>query len=246
MMKPYITPEKMIELSIGKDVPNIPKTVYIFFYKSLVEKIEEFFSLQKIKFTRGDFYIEVNNEFGIITNFGVGESGSLMLAEELSAFGVEKVIALGAVGSLSHDLKIGDMVIIESAFSQSRIEKIYKQTENEIFTSEEQNKSIQKVFEQKDISFTAVKTLSVPTIYRETHEEIEGAKEKGISVIEMEVFSLALVFAIRGINFSSIGCVSDVLYNGEWEFENNLKKVFDGLKKSFLSIVKHKDETYLR
>ena len=120
-MKTYITPEKILEMTFKDDIPQIPKTVYIFFYKSLVKKIEEHFNLEKISFTRGDFYIEKNRDFGIITNFGAGESGALMLAEELSAIGVERVVAVGAVGSLSDDLKMVITLYFVEGFSYKEI-----------------------------------------------------------------------------------------------------------------------------
>ncbi len=237
-MKIYITPEKILEVTFKDDVPQIPKIVYIFFYKSLIKKIEGHFNLEKVRFTRGDFYVEKNRDFGIITNFGAGESGALMLAEELSAVGVERIVAIGAVGSLSDDLKIGDVVIIEKASSQSDVGKVYDHVENEVFTSKEQNKKIKEIFEQNKIKSSSVKTLSVPTIYRETEEEIEKAKENNISVIEMEAFSLALVFSLRNVQFSSVGCVSDVLGDKKWGFENDFKTVFDVLKTTFLKIQK--------
>ena len=238
-MKPYITPEKILEMNFGKNVPEIPETVFIFFYRSMVQRIEKHFKLEKIKFTRGDFYIEENKKFAIVTNFGNGESGALMLAEELSAVGVKRVVSIGAVGGISEELTVGDKVLIKSAFSQSNIGVVYDYNKEEILTSKNQNKEIEEVFNEDGLNYKFVKTLSVPTIYRETHEEIEKAKNKNISVIEMEAFSLALVFSLNNINFSAVGCVSDVLSAKGWEYEKGFKKVFDGLENIFLSIQKN-------
>ena len=235
-MKLYITPKKILAMTFGETIPKIPEVVYIFFYKSMLKRIEQHFELEKIKFTRGDFYIEKNKKFGIITNFGNGESGALMLAEELSEMGVQRVISIGAVGSLSEDLKIGDAVIIESAFSQSNIGSVYNCEQAEVFTSKDQNTKIKEIFQTEQLKYNLVKTLSVPTIYRETEEEIKQAKQKDISVIEMETFSLALVFSLRMVDFSAIGCVSDILNSEGWSFEQDFKKVFNGLEDIFLKI----------
>ncbi|MBU4479831.1 hypothetical protein KKG48_00095 [Patescibacteria group bacterium] len=237
-MKTYITPEKILEMTFGDNIPKIPEIVYIFFYKSMIKRVEQHFELEKAKFTRGDFYIEKNKKFGVVTNFGNGESGALMLAEELSAVGVKKVIAIGAVGSLSNDLKMEDTIIIESAFSQSNIGLVYDYKKEEVFTSNKQNQEIEEVLKKDNFEIKFVKTLSVPTIYRETEEEIEKAKQKNISVIEMEVFSLAMIFSLKNVEFSAIGCVSDVLDSEGWSFDDGFKKVFDCLENIFLKINK--------
>ncbi|MBU1046725.1 hypothetical protein KKH36_03040 [Patescibacteria group bacterium] len=236
-MDTYIKPDYIVNMNFGGNIPEIPKIVYIFFYKSLIKKIESYFEFEKIKFTRGDLYIEKNKKFGIITNFGKGESESLMLAEELSFMGVEKVISIGAVGSLNSNLGIGDKILIESAFSQIKIGEVYDFDKDEVYTNKSLNQKIKKSLIDSGIKFNSVKTLSVPTIYRETLEEIEKAKKKDISVIEMEIFSLAMVFSLRNVEFSALGCVSDVLDSSKgWSFEADFEKVFSSLSEIFLNI----------
>lgn len=236
-MELYITPKKIIEMTFENNIPEIPETVYIIFQKSLFKRLEKNFKFEKVKSTRGDFYIEKNKKFGVVTNIGIGESTCSMLAEELSFLGVKKVIAFGMVGGLNDKFRIGDIVIVEKSLSQSNIADIYEYTGDEILTSSKQNDEIvKKITDSNKIDF--VKCISVPTIYRETTKEIEKARQKGVDIIDMEVFSLSLVFFLRDVDFSAIGCISDILDKEGWSFESDFKNVFDNLEKSFMNLVK--------
>lgn len=223
-------------MTFGNNIPEIPDTVYIIFQKNLFKRIEEHFEFDKVKFTRGDLYVEKNNEFAIITGVGVGESASLMLAEELSAVGVKKVISLGIVGSISDKLDISDLVIVENSFSQSNIFDIYDYDKKNIPTSSEQNNEIFEKIKVKDIKF--VNGVSVPTIYCETKDMVEKSRQNGVEIIDMETASLSLVFFKRGVMFSAIGCVSDILEKEGWRFENKFSKIFDLLEEVFLRLTK--------
>jgi purine-nucleoside phosphorylase len=200
------------------------KRVYLFFHKKLFDKVNKNFEFKKENFSRGELYIEKNNNFAVVTSFGIGFSSALMLAEELAEFGFKEVIAVGVSGYLDIDAgkKVGDIFLIDKIFSQVNLSNVYTYTNEYIQTSKKLNKTL-------NIDDTA-NTISVITLYRESSKLIHDSLKKGISIIEMESFPLALVFDNKKIEFSQIVSISDILLQDKWSFKKeNLDMALDNL-----------------
>ena len=199
-----ITTKKIFEkFNINSHIKDIPKKIYIFHQKGLFKKIENKFNFKKIKFTRGDLYFEENNQFAIITNFGTGYSSALMLAEELSGLGFKKVIGFGIAGFINskNNIKIGDLFVIKKMYSQINLSEISKNTndyiENDIFLKNLKEKN----------------SISVISLYKESYQMIKNCLSKDISIIDMELYPLALIFQEKGVDFNQVIAVSDILKN---------------------------------
>jgi purine-nucleoside phosphorylase len=207
------------------------KRVYLFFHKKLFNKVNKNFEFKKENFTRGELYIEKNNNFAVVTSFGTGFSSALMLAEELAEFGFEEVIAVGISGYLDVDArkKVGDVFLIDKIFSQVDLSNVYAYTDEYIQTSKKLNKTL-------NIDNIA-NTISVITLYRESSELVRNSLKKGISIIEMESFPLALVFNDKEIEFSQIVSISDILSQDKWSFKKeNLDIALDNLNDIMIKI----------
>ncbi len=146
---------------------------------------------------------DVRNMFGYtgyyknkkITVFGSGmgiPSMSIYAYELFHFYNVDCIIRIGSSGSLNKDIKIGDVVLSESVYTESNFAYSYSNQKKDIeYASVNLNSIIKKVAESKNIAIKAGQTICTEvfdpyTISKEFSKRMEG---KGIAA-EMEAFAL--------------------------------------------------------
>lgn len=148
-----------------------------------------------------------------------GAPHAVMLIEDLIVCGVKKIIFSGWCGAVSSDVKTGDIIIPDSAFSDEGTSKHYIDTDvsESLKTSISLSNVLKKRLISNDIQFYEGSIWTTDAIYRETKSKIEYYQLKDVLGVEMELSALIAVSRFREVEIASVQVVSDEVSSLEWE-----------------------------
>ena len=159
----------------------------------------------------------------------MGAPYAAMVEEVLIAKGSDTLFVFGWCGSISHDLSIGDIVVVDGAIADEGTSRNYMDT-GEDFPKILPDPDLQKRLEQeltaRNISFKPGTVWTTDAIYRETPRKIEFFRNRGAFAVDMECSALFAVARFRKVKIASILVVSDELGSLTWKpgFKSNLFK----------------------
>lgn len=218
-----------------------PEGVVICYEKSLIDYIVKKYNPKKYRFICGDFYL-INNKIGVAGNFGFGAPIAAMVMEEMIAFGVKKFITIGAAGTLSRHLKIGDIVLCDKAIRDEGTSHHYFRYAKYSYPSPGMFAKIKKMLDESGQKYFTGQSWTIDAFYRETIEEAKKYQKEGVLTIEMEASALFAVAKYRKAEIAAIFAVSDSHATPEWKpkfhskkFKNGLQNVFEIAKKVLTS-----------
>jgi len=172
----------------------------------------------------------------------VGAPYATMLLETLIAWDVERIIFFGWCGAISHDVKIGDIIIPTGAIIDEGTSKHYHQEEDGVSRpSSYILKNTKEALKKGGLSFHEGIVWSTDAIYRETCEKVIYYQEKDILAVEMELSALFTVGKFRNVQIGGILVVSDELSTLKWQpgfkeqrFKESRKAVVEVIKEIIL------------
>jgi len=129
------------------------------------------------------------------------------------------IIRVGSCGSLSEDVKIGDLVVIENAVCGDGVTPYYNDDPN--YEPQADKELTEAVYEQALTSGLKVhrsKTWSTDAILRETREHVGKAIDKGALVVDMVTSTLLTICEQYKVPAAVIMAVSDNIITGEMGF----------------------------
>ena len=113
--------------------------------------------------------------------------------ELFSYYGVEKILRIGSAGSYVPELRLGDVVLEESAFSESSYALVQSgRAEQVIFPSQRLNETIRKTADGLGIPLVPASVHSTDVFYCSGSPDYYKSvvAEHGCSCVEMESFAL--------------------------------------------------------
>ena len=147
----------------------------------------------------------------------VGAPYAVMVIENLIAWGAETLFFLGWCGSISQQVKIGDIIVATSAFIDEGTSGHYQHNENgESFPSERLVGRLSAEMAQAQIKFHHGAIWTTDAIYRETRRKVETYQRRNALAVEMEISSLFTVACYRGVDLGALSVVSDELTSFKW------------------------------
>ena len=148
---------------------------------------------------------------------GMGMPSIGIYSYELFKFyDVENIIRVGSAGAYSADLKLFDVVVADSAYSESTYAKEQCGNTSDIqYPSEELNAKI--IASAKNLGIEAhVGCLhSSDVFYRESKDYLKTVEEKGCLAVEMESFALFSNANVLGNHAACIVTISDSFVSPE-------------------------------
>lgn len=136
--------------------------------------------------------------------------------ELFTEYGVEEIIRIGSAGAYTGELKVYDVVLAESAYSESSFAKTQNGTSADIlYPSRELNEKIKAAAKklQKELHISRIHSSDV--FYRTegsvSYQEI--AEKYGCSCVEMESFALFHNANVLGKKAACLLTISDSLVN---------------------------------
>jgi len=180
--------------------------------------------------------------FSVVGPF-VGAPCAVMLLETLIAWGVERIIFFGWCGAISHDVKIGDIIIPTGAIIDEGTSKHYHQGYDAISRpSSYILKNLQEALKKAGRDFHEGIVWSTDAIYRETREKVIYYQGKDVLAVEMELSALFTAGKFRDVQVGGILVVSDELSTLTWRpgfreqrFKETRKDVAEVIKEIILS-----------
>ena len=126
-------------------------------------------------------------------------------------YNVEKIIRVGSIGSLSKNINIKDLIIVENSYSNTNYNNFYINNNGggDVEGSKELIKQAQKVAEQKNIKNHLGNVFCTDTFYS---EQDDNQKAIELNLIGVEMESAALYLNAKKLNKKAL-CICTVSDN---------------------------------
>ena len=138
-----------------------------------------------------------------------------MALEELKVLGLKYAIGIGAYGSFSERLQIGDMVLADQALVSDGTSKEYS-TDSYTGPSKRLLDLTGNFFQQEALETKTACVWTLDAMYRETIEKMKGWSKTGAECVNMETGTFYTVANELDIESVYFGFVLDLIHTGEW------------------------------
>ncbi len=148
----------------------------------------------------------------------VGAPYAAILFENLIAWGARKFIFFGLCGSISPNVKIGDIILPTGSFIQEGTSLHYgKETGEVSLCSGNILSKLKAAFEEEHLVFQEGLVVTTDAVFRETRELVYAYQEKNALGVEMELSALFTIGKYRGVDIGAVLVVSDELSTFQWK-----------------------------
>ena len=146
----------------------------------------------------------------------LGSPHAVMGMEKLIALGAERIWVLGWCGSLTRDVRIGDLVIPTESISEEGTSRHYPIGDRVPKTDESLNMMLESVLRKERKSFVKGTVWTTDAPYRETPAKIIAHQDEGALAVDMEMSALMTVGIYRSVKVAGLLVVSDELFDLKW------------------------------
>ncbi len=220
---PVLTPD----LYLGSNRPVLPETFFLFFYDS--PKMKELHKMNRpLKIANIPGFHFVVDGVGY-KKMLMGSDMSVFMLELLIACGAKKFIIFGTACSIEENIKLNDLCVVETAICEESVTMHYVSYKREIAAVVNSNVILKQCMDEVSIPVKAVKTCTIPAIFRETEGKIKQWRSENVSVLDMEASALMTVANFRSVEISFLFFISDRIIDGKWECGNKLDFCSEGL-----------------
>jgi len=160
--------------------------------------------------------IMVDNQPITLAGPGMSAPVAVMVLEVLIAFGARYIIGVGSCGSLDEKLRIGHLVIPQSAIPEEGTSSHYPLPGKKIEASPRILERIQSWCEVKNQTWVCGKVWTTDAPFRETPQKIKKAHHQKALAVEMELSAFLKVGAFYGVEVGALLVVSDELFARQW------------------------------
>ncbi len=160
----------------------------------------------------------------------IGAPHAVLILEKLIAMGAATFLALGWCGSISPDVRIGDIVIPVGAVSEEGTSGHYPAEPSKIRPCRELIDLLMEQIREKEIRHHLGSVWSTDAPYREMASKVLKYQADGVLAVDMETSALLGVSAYRGVKIGIALVVSDELFTLKWKPGFRSKKFVDNRK----------------
>lgn len=150
----------------------------------------------------------------------MGAPYATMVLENLIARGAGTIFVFGWCGSLSRDLAIGDIVVVDAGVADEGTSRNYMETGEDfplILPDQDLKAKIANGLGVRKIPFKSGTIWTTDAIYRETPHKIKFFRKMGAVGVDMECAALFAAARFRRVKISAIMVVSDELSTLTWK-----------------------------
>jgi uridine phosphorylase len=225
------TSEGLIQPRKGKSDPSVgPDAVMLLIRTDLDYLLSLYLSDETTRYNM-DFFslyriLDKDNKRLFLSGPYLGAPHAVMGMEKLIALGASRIWVLGWCGSLQSQLRIGDLVIPDSALSEEGTSQHYPIGGLPPVASKDMNRMIEDALVKNGCNYSRGEVWTTDAPYRETPEKVEFYQKKGVLAVEMEMSALMTLALYRGVKLGGILVVSDELFTLKWHagFSNSKLK----------------------
>ncbi len=241
--KAVLTPQHMV--AYRQKMGMLPKgaaplAALLCLQRGLPERLARKFPYRKIGRLNGDLYSlkKTEGKVAVLTNFGLGSPLIAGLAEELIAWGVQRLISLSMCGALQPDLKAGDIVVCNQAIRDEGASYHYLPSEKYVSADTKLVAEILESLNEAGENPQVGTSWTTDGTYRETDVEVRQYQAEGVKTVEMETAALLAVAQVRRVPAASVFVVGDSLADGKWRPPQDLKTLEPAFEMAYSAAIK--------
>jgi len=147
----------------------------------------------------------------------VGAPQAVMAAEKLFALGVSRLLVLGWAGSLTEEVRIGDLILVDGAVSEEGTSAHYPLPAGRAAGPDPGLISaLEERLAGDGLTGHRGPVWTTDAVFRETMAKVERYGREGILAVEMEMSALFTLAAFRSKAAAGLVVVTDELAGGRW------------------------------
>lgn len=221
-----------------------PEAVLFCLQRGLPERLRRRIRLRHAGRLMGDLYLvrRTGGRVAVMTNIGIGAPSLVSLAEELIAFGAQRLVSVVWGGGLQPDLNPGDIVICDRALRDEGVSHHYLPSQKFVAASPVLVERLAGALREQGKPFQTGATWTTDAPYRETVEEVELYRAEGISTVEMEIAGLLALAQARGVDAASVVVVGDSLAGAKWQPPQDVKVIERSLEAVYAAAIDALDQ----
>ncbi len=147
----------------------------------------------------------------------MGAPYAAMVLEKLIALGARRVLVLGWCGSLSSQVRIGDLILPNVAIPGDGTSSHYCHEPGDISPHPGLYDLMASALHSGEVPWHVGPVWSTDAFYRETRGLVKSCQDKGILGIDLELAALFAVGRFRRIALAALLVVSDELFTLTWQ-----------------------------
>ncbi len=147
----------------------------------------------------------------------MGAPASAYVLERVIANHVGSVVMLGLCGSISEEVRIGDLVVPDWGVIDEGTSKHYVPGAKRSSATRPALAAVRETIEGSGRRYHLGPVWTIDAVFRETRRKVQGFAERGVLAVEMEASALFTVARYRGIDLAALLVVSDELYSLTWK-----------------------------
>ncbi len=174
-------------------------------------------------FTFMEYSMFTGNYAGIkvtAVNGGRFSADTAITTEILCNAQAQCMIRIGSCGVLRDDMKVGDLIVAESALPGDGVTPYYVKGEFEPKSDAELTKSLIETAKASGLTVHTGKVWSTDAILRETKEHVNAAIKKDAIAVDMVTSTFLTITQLYKVRAAAILAVSDNIITGEMGFLN--------------------------
>lgn len=208
----------------GREAPRIPPYCVLAFFKEMYEHVEKTFHPEVIH-----YFSEKNPMFDPIHIFdykgvdiafvfpGIASPQAAAILEFMIAFGGEHFISIGGVGTLSADIKRGEIILPTKALRDEGTSFHYEKPSRYSYPSDLMLEYLRKSLKENDVPYREGGTWTTDAFFRETVEKVEEFHKEGCLTVEMEASALFSVAKCRRKHIGGLFAARDCVAGPRWD-----------------------------
>lgn len=140
--------------------------------------------------------------------------------EIVCAAGIPYIIRIGSCGALREDIKVGDLIIVDSCIRGDGVTPYYVENNFKTVSDKNLTEVISNTAKSAGKNVHLGACWTTDALLKETKENVNKAIEKGAIAVDMVSSALLTICQLNNVKASVILAVSDNIITGEMGFVN--------------------------
>lgn len=204
---------------------DAPEGVVLSLYNGVMKRFGWKYPSRHITSFQCDLYLlnRTGGRVGVLGNFGMGAPAVVALAEQMIAWGTQRLAILSLAGGLQPELAPGEIVLGERAFRDEGTSYHYLPPAEQVQAGLALVDALARRLGERGLPFARGAIWSTDAAYRETREEIEHFSGKGVQAVDMESAGLFALGQVQQVQTASIFVVGHNLVGPQWSAPSDLR-----------------------
>jgi uridine phosphorylase len=155
-------------------------------------------------------------------NGGRFSTDTSITSEVMCNAGIENIIRIGTCGSLSEDIKVGDLVVVDKVIRGDGVTPYYVDKDFQTVADKKISDTLYDVAKGMGLNIHRGTTWTTDALLRETRDLVEAKRKEGAIAVDMVSSTLLTIAQTYNVKAGSILAVSDNVITGEMGFMNPL------------------------